>query len=263
MESTKHQEEVVTTVPTTEAVVEESKKGGAEKKDGKAERDAKKQARLAERQAKTTKDAEYKKDPKDTCAHKFGDLELNRSQSDPELRYAKKFTEIHDIDETLVGQDIIVRGRLHGSRSAGKKLVFIVIRDRFSTVQATLFVAEPEISQGMAEYTRRITKESIIEVYAKVVVPENPVQGCSQKVELHITQIWTINKSAPMLPFSIDEAGRRCENQEDEERTEAVVKNEESKEGSIKVTALVGQDVRLNNRIIDLRVPCNQALMRL
>ena len=264
MESSKQQEEIVTPVPTTEPVVEESKKGGAEKKDGKAERDAKKQARLAERQAKTTKDTEYKKDPKDTCAHKFGDLELNRSQSDPELRYAKKFTEIHDIDEKLVGQDIIVRGRLHGSRSAGKKLVFIVIRDRFSTVQATLFVAEPEISQGMAEYTRRITKESIIEVYAKVVVPENPIQGCSQKIDLHVTQIWTINKSAPMLPFSIDEAGRRCENQEDEERTnEPVLKTEESKEGAAKVAALVGQDVRLNNRIIDLRVPCNQALMRL
>jgi aspartyl-tRNA synthetase len=27
--------------------------------------------------------------------------------------------------------------------------------------------------------------------------------------------------------------------------------------------AVVGQDVRLNNRVIDLRVPANQALMRL
>jgi len=38
----------------------------------------------------------------------------------------------------------------------------------------------------MAEYARRIPKESIIEIKAKVVVPQNPVQGTSQKVELHI-----------------------------------------------------------------------------
>lgn len=42
----------------------------------------------------------------------------------------------------------------------------------------------PEVSEGMAEYTRRIPKESIIEVRAKVTIPEKPIQGCSQKVEL-------------------------------------------------------------------------------
>jgi hypothetical protein len=133
------------TVPADAVVAEEVKKG-AEKKDSKAEREAKKAARLAERQGKAQKDAEFKKDPNDPCADKFGDLELNRSQSDPELRYAKKFTEVHQIDESLVGQEVIVRGRLASSRPAGKKLVFIVIRERFSTVQATLFVQEPAVS---------------------------------------------------------------------------------------------------------------------
>lgn len=36
--------------------------------------------------------------------------------------------------------------------------------------------------------------------------------------------------------------------------------DEESKDGKM---AVVGQDVRLNNRIIDLRVPTNQAIFRL
>ncbi len=57
------------------------------------------------------------------------------------------------------------------------------------------------MSAGMAEYTKRIPKESIIEVKAKVVIPEKPIEGCSQKVELNITEIWTVNKSAPILPF--------------------------------------------------------------
>jgi aspartyl-tRNA synthetase len=146
---------------------------------------------------------------------------------------------------------------MHNSRATGKKMVFIVIRERFSTVQAGLFVNEPEISQGMAEYARRIPKESIIEIKAKVVVPEAPVKGCSQKIELLISEIWTINKAAPILPFQIEDAARRCENQEDEEKEDE--KKEEAKDKIIHV----GQEIRLNNRIIDLRVPSNQALMRL
>lgn len=143
---------------------------------------------------------------------------MNRSQSNPDTRYAKKFTEVHELNETHVGQEVIIRGRLHSSRAAGKKLVFIVIRERFATVQAILAVNDPDVSPGMAEYTRRIPKESIIEVKAKVVQPEKPIEGCSQKVELNITEIWTINKSAPILPFQIEDAARRCENQEDEEK---------------------------------------------
>lgn len=113
-----------------DGVVEDAKKG----KDSKAEREKKKQERLAQRQAKTAEAKEFVKDPNDPCAEKFGDLELNRSQSDPEQRYAKKFTEVHELDESHVGQEIIVRGRLHSSRAAGKKLVFVVIRERFATV---------------------------------------------------------------------------------------------------------------------------------
>ncbi len=164
-----------------------SSKGSAaeEKKDSKAEREKKKAERLAARQQKSQNDQQdWKKDPNDPCAHKFGDCELNRSQSDPDVRYAKKFTEVHDLTEAHAGQEVLIRGRLHSSRAAGKKLVFIVIRERFATVQSILAVNEPEVSPGMAEYARRIPKESIIEVKAKVVIPEKPIEGCSQKVEL-------------------------------------------------------------------------------
>lgn len=170
MESTQEDKKVEQQPAATTAPVEEAKK-----KDSKAEREAKKQARLAERQAKTQEQKEFKKDPNDPCASKFGDLELNRSQSDPEKRYDKKFIQVHEIEESHAGQEIIVRGRLNGSRAAGKKLVFVVIRERFATVQALLAVNLPDVSEGMAEYTRRIPKESIIEVRAKVTIPEKPI----------------------------------------------------------------------------------------
>lgn len=77
---------------------------GEEKKDSKAEREKKKAERLAARQQKTQADqGEWKKDPNDPCAHKFGDCELNRSQSNPDLRYARKFTEVHELDASYAG----------------------------------------------------------------------------------------------------------------------------------------------------------------
>jgi len=40
------------------------------------------------------------------------------------------------------------------------------------------------ISKGMVSYASKVPRESIIEVKAKVIIPEKPVETCSQKVEL-------------------------------------------------------------------------------
>jgi aspartyl-tRNA synthetase len=111
----------------------------------------------------------------------------------------------------------------------------------------------------MIDFANKIPKESIIDIKATVTVPEKPAQDCSQTVELVIKEIWVVNKSAPVLPFQLEDASRPVANQEDEEKQGGGDKQpgEEAK------APVVGQDVRLNNRIIDLRVPANQALMRL
>ena len=73
-------------------------------------------------------------------------------------------------------------------------------------------------------------------------------------------EIWCVNKSAPYLPFQIEDASRLVLDQEAEgDKAPA----EESKDKDGKKMPVVKQDVRLNNRIIDLRVPTNQAIMRL
>jgi hypothetical protein len=61
-----------------------------------------------------------------------------------------------------------------------------------------------------------------------------------------------------MLPFQIEDAAKRVENQEEEENyDEAAAKAKAGGAGEEQKTSYVGQDVRLNNRIIDLRVPAN------
>lgn len=185
---------------------------GGEKKDSKAEREKAKQERLAARQKKAVDAKEYVKDESDPCASKFGDLPLNRSQSDPAKRYDKKFIMVHELETSHSGQEVFIRGRLSSSRSKSGKLAFIVIRERFATVQGVLQANLPDISEGMVKYAASIPKESIIEVKARVTVPEKPVTGTSQAVELQILEIWTVNKSAPMLPFQIEDASKRVEN---------------------------------------------------
>jgi len=118
----------------------------------------------------------------------------------------------------------------------------------------------------MVDFASRVPKESIIEVKAKVHVPEKPIESCTSKVELAIQEFWIINKSAPMLPFQIDDASQVCLDQAAEGLGSGGQENkaeEEEEKGDKKKTIVVNQDIRLNNRIIDLRVPTNQAIFRL
>ena len=73
-----------------------------------------------------------------------------------------------------------------------------------------------QISKGMVNFTGKVPRESIIEVSATVVKPEKPIEKCSQKVELSVNEFWVINRSAPMLPFQIEDASRLVLNQADE-----------------------------------------------
>jgi len=56
------------------------------------------------------------KDPNDPCANKFGDLELNKSQSNPDERYTKVYTAVKNLDASLKDTEVWIRGRVHTSR---------------------------------------------------------------------------------------------------------------------------------------------------
>lgn len=229
-------------------------------KQEKAARDAKKAERLAARQAKGAADAEFVKDENDPCAHLFGDMPLCRSQCDPEDRFKIIYTAVKNLGPEHEGKEVRIRGRLHNSRAKGK-MAFVVVRESFATVQAVLFVGD-NISKGMVTFASKVPKESIIEIVAEVAVPKDGVAGCSQQVELQVKEFWCVNKSVPMLPFQLEDASRQVLDQAAEfGKAEGVADTEEKKEGE--KLAVVKQDVRLNNRIIDLRVPTNQAIFRL
>ena len=108
----------------------------------------------------------------------------------------------------MVGKEVRLRGRLNTSRQKGKNC-FLVVRDGYETMQCVMFVGdEPKISAGMVKYSGKIPKESIIEIAGVLTKPENPISGCTVQLELQVHEIWTLSKSAPVLPFQIEDASR-------------------------------------------------------
>lgn len=235
-------------------VAENKPDAAAETVDGKSKKQLKKEQKDAEKAAK--KDAhkaargggaaEPEDSGPDVSAGKYGSHGMIQSTSDPEL-LARQFVHVRDLDEGKADQSIWVRGRLHTSRAKGKQC-FIVVREQEFTVQGLLAVNDT-ISKQFVKFASNVSKESIIDVQAKVSKVPKKIESCTQKdVELHIQQLWLVSAAKNQLPLLIEDASRP--EKKEEEETEGL---------SIRVN----QDTRLDNRVLDLRTPANQAIFRI
>lgn len=105
-----------------------------------------------------------------------------------------------------------------------------------------------DIPKAMIKYASSIPRESIVDFFVKVTLPMAPVISTTQQfVELQVLKVFTVNKSLPELPFQLEDASR----------SDALLKAEGSNYVDVNI------DTRLNNRVLDLRTPANQAIMRI
>ncbi|KXZ44846.1 hypothetical protein GPECTOR_61g799 [Gonium pectorale] len=222
----------------------------------KADPEAKKAAKAAEKAAKEAAKAERaaqrgvkaaimtQPDPEDPLKDRYGDSPRVQSRE----QSGRVWTQVEALSKELSEQTVLVRARIHNTRGKGKS-AFLVLRQRTATVQAILFADDVTVSKGMVKYATQISKESIVDVEGIVKVPENPIEGCSQKdVELKVTGIRAVSRAA-VLPFELVDAARS------EEEVKAAAERGE-------ILATVGQDLRLDNRFLDLRTPANQAIFK-
>ena len=72
--------------------------------------------RLRKKQEEEAKKNELVKDPNDPAADRFGEMELIRSQCDPELRHERKYTAVKDLNDDLIGKVIRIRARVSNTR---------------------------------------------------------------------------------------------------------------------------------------------------
>ncbi|XP_038217745.1 aspartate--tRNA ligase, cytoplasmic [Zerene cesonia] len=210
---------------------------------------AKKAAKAAEKQQKKAEHkganpAQNETSEPDISQGLYGVYKLINSDGDHRDRV---YVDVKDLSEKVVGQTVWVRARLQTTRAKGKQC-FAVLRQNSSTVQLLISVSdENSVSKQMVKFTGNITKESIVDIQATVVKTGAAVESCTvQRLELSGRQVWVVSPARAQLPLQIEDAARP-EISDDPE--------------ALKIR--VNQDTRLDNRVLDLRTPANQAIFRI
>lgn len=212
---------------------EQLSKKALKKQQKEAEKVAKKAQHKKQDASKETAD-DAEKDVSEGC---YGNLPLIQSTE----RNDRRIFALRELTSNLADKKVWVRARLQTSRSKGKQC-FFVLRQQKWTVQGLVYVGE-RVSKQMIKFVAGINKEAIIDVEGYVRTVSHKVEACTQQdVELHAEQVWVVSPSEPRLPLLVEDASRP-----------------DTEDG----LAVVHQDTRLDNRVLDLRTVTNQAIFRL
>eukprot|EP00980_Cylindrotheca_fusiformis_P005473 scaffold1169_cov120-Cylindrotheca_fusiformis.AAC.23 len=220
----------------------------AEKERLKAEKKAKKAAQEAANEAaEKIHEVNYLSYDDQDSYESFGDLKRVMSRS----RTGRDFVLVEELETRYkAGDKVWLRGRLDSIRVKGGSCFLVLRQDSFNTVQAVFFKdkEKPEFSQKMIKYLKSLTVESIVDIEG--VLEDSDVKSCSVKnVELKISRIHAVTKAAAILPFLVEDASRSEEEVEASQETDRPFPR-------------LGQELRLNNRWMDLRAPANNAILR-
>mmetsp|Transcript_19859 Transcript_19859/g.28397 ORF Transcript_19859/g.28397 Transcript_19859/m.28397 type:complete len:584 (-) Transcript_19859:2172-3923(-) len=186
----------------------------------------------------------------------FGDYSLIASQTHSD----RSFHNIAELSQQpsegsnspKLGDAVWIRGRVTSVRAKGN-VCFAVIRSGtfpFHTVQVCHFKdkTQPDESKKLIKFVGNLALESIVDIFG--VLSAADVKSCTQSdVEVVIQKVLVVSRAPVQLPFLLEDAAR---SQLDIDRSQ----------DSDRPFAGVSQDVRLNNRWLDLRVPANNAILR-
>lgn len=206
----------------------------------KLEAQKKKEQEKAERAAKLEAEKQAK-EAQDYAKDRYGLDPMIQSQTKTD----RKWIRISELSTSMVGQEVLVRARIHTSRGTGK-LCFVVLRQQNHTIQAVIQVDE-QVSKGMVKFATGVPKESIVDIVGIINKPEVAIESCTVKnMELNVRKFNVVSQAAPRLPFELEDA----------QRSDSQLEADET-------LPRVNLDTRLDNRIIDLRTITNQAIFRL
>ncbi|KAK6015602.1 hypothetical protein OSTOST_18970 [Ostertagia ostertagi] len=111
-----------------------------------------KAAKIAELKAQKASSQPKEEEAEDVSVGMYGSYGMIQSTDKKDI----VFTKLSEIDASIHGQEVWVRGRVHAIRSKGKTC-FLVLRQQFYTAQVTLFVGE-KISKQMLKFVSNISK---------------------------------------------------------------------------------------------------------
>ncbi|CAH7675224.1 hypothetical protein PPACK8108_LOCUS10205 [Phakopsora pachyrhizi] len=216
----------------------------------KLEKEREKQRKKSERQVKLTAEAENdskqneEQSRPDHATQNYG--RLNSEQSTRQ-RNNLSWSCIRSLDQTIVGDRVRLQARIHNSRSQSAKLCFLILRQQTSTIQVILSVNQDSVSKQMVKFATGIPLESLVIAEGVLQRPVEDVKTCSvSTLEIKLDRLFLTSEAPSKLPFSLEDASRPHDSI--------------PKDGEQFVT--VGPDTRLDNRVLDLRTPVNQAIFK-
>ncbi|GJQ10802.1 hypothetical protein GpartN1_g4991.t1 [Galdieria partita] len=174
----------------------------------------------------------------DESTQNFGEYQLIQSVATDSIS-GRLFTSVSSLDKEKVGKQIWTRARVDTIRPKGRS-AFLVLRQSQYTLQAVVSESDKVSRQMIKWITKEVGEECLVDIYGNVVAAE--VKSCSQHdIELHVWKLYIVNKVNARLPIRVEDAGRP-----------------DWQEG-----VHVLRDTRLDNRVLDLRVPSQQAIFRI
>lgn len=181
----------------------------------------------------------------------FGDLALVQSA----FKTDRIWTNPVELSAERVGEKIWTRCRVHSSRTKGK-MTWILLRKGVASVQALVMANETQ-SKDMVVYASKIPKESVIDVFGEVTKAPQPITSATQSdIEIFVHKIYVVSASIPELPFQLEDAS-----QPEPTHAGCGLPFTEKKEKDDVIR--VGQDLRLNNRWLDMRTNANQGIFKI
>nr|CAB3445554.1 unnamed protein product [Digitaria exilis] len=163
-----------------------------------------------------------------------------------ELQAGYTWADVASLESPAEGARVRVRGAAAAVRAVGRRVAFLVVRQGAATVQCVVAGGG-----GMARFAAGLSRESVVDVAGVVSRPREPVRGTTQQlVEIHVEKLHCLSRAVPNLPITVDDASR---SEEDVARAKAAGEQ----------LVHVGQDKRLDYRVIDLRTAANQAIFRI
>ncbi|RPD53983.1 aspartyl-tRNA synthetase, cytoplasmic [Lentinus tigrinus ALCF2SS1-6] len=183
----------------------------------------------------------------DPLRDNWGDLDPNT----PQPRLERPVDNLRDIPHKNEGDSVVFRARVHHIRPLGTKIVFIILRHQFMTVQGVLTEEPGRVSQIMVRWAEGLTRETIVLVRGVVQRPppdQEEVHSTSiHEYEIKICQLHVIASPSVNLPFQVEDVSRPKEYYD---RADAQFSR-------------VGERTRLDNRVLDLRSPASQSIFRI
>lgn len=175
----------------------------------------------------------------------FGVYKVVQSACQP-TGSGRAFVDLSAVGEIAVGNSAWVRARVQRC-VVTSQVGFVTLRSRLDTLQAVL------VDRDMIKWAKKaVTAESIVDVCGVIATPDGgSVSKCTVgNVELTVSKLYVVSKADDKLPMTLEDAARPLDD-------EASVPVDTDATGP-----RVTRDTRLDNRVVDIRVPPHGSLMR-